>query len=105
MEELETSEEEIEIEVEEEVEVEVEEEDEEPDENKNKEKKENDPSTQKQERKSIIIKKRVSQDFRKDILLRASLSDKSNPKLLGKNINNKDVTQFNIDNYLNKRKL
>ena len=102
MEELETSEEEIEIEVEEEVEVEVEEEDEEPDENKNKEKKENDQSTQKQERKSIMIKKKVSQDYRKDILLRASLSDKSNPKLLGKNINNKDITQFNIDNYLNK---
>ena len=101
MEELEYSEEEIEIEVQEEVEVEVEEEDEEPDEEK---KKENQSTIKKPERKSILIKKRCSEDFRKDILLRASLSDQANSKLIvsDKHKSNENTSEFNIDNYLQK---
>ena len=102
MEELELSEEEIEIEVEEEVEIEVEEEEEEPDvinknEKEKEEKEEKDTSNKKTERKSIIIKKKVSGDARKDILLRASLSGSINQKYLGKEKSNKNVTEFNIE--------
>ena len=105
MEELEKSEEEIEIEVEEEVEVEVDEEDEEPDEEnkKRKSKKDVKSSFKKPERKSIIIKKRVSGDFRKDILLRASLSEQSNYTKVPNYKSTKSVTLFNIDNYYNNK--
>lgn len=99
MEELELSEEEIEIEVEEEVEIEVEEEEEEPDviDKNEKEKEKKDSSNKRPERKSIIIKKKVSGDARKDILLRASLSGSINQKYVGKEKSNKNVTEFNVD--------
>ena len=57
-----------------------------------------DPSNKKQERKSIIIKKRVSGDFRKELLLRASLSDSSNQKLIGKAKSTSNIPEFKIDN-------
>jgi hypothetical protein len=98
MEELEYSEEEIEIEVEEEIEVEVEEEDEELDEDK---KKDNRSSTIKRpERRSILIKKKVSSDARKDILLRASLSDKTKSNLTISDKSNKNTPEFKVENYL-----
>ena len=98
MEELEYSEEEIEIEVEEEIEVEVEEEDEELDEDK---KKDNRSSTIKRpERRSILIKKKVSSDARKDILLRASLSDKTKSNLTRSDKSNKNTPEFKVENYL-----
>ena len=100
MEELEISEEEIEVEVQEEIEEEVDEEDEEPDENKKSDKK--DTSNQRSERKSIIIKKRLSGDIRKDILLRASLLDSSNAKILVKDISNSNINPVNIDKFINK---
>ena len=116
MEELELSEEEIEIEVEEEVEVEIDEEEEKSDvtkkeegkedqKDKEKEKKEPRPSIKK-ERKSIIIKKKVSGDIRKDILLRASLSDNSTSKYIGvvdKSHNN--INEFKLDNIKNSSKI
>ena len=100
------SEEEIEIEVEEEVEVEVEEEDEEPDDKKEKihekekekEKEKNEiPASMRKSEKRKSILKRVSGDFRKDILLRASLSDKSNPNFMDFHKSAKNVGEFKSD--------
>ena len=101
MEELDVSEEEIEIEVEEEIEEEVEEEEDDLDEN-NKDEKEKGKAkktpSNKKERKSIIIKKRVSGDFRKELLLRASLSNSSNPKFIGKAKSTTNIPEFKFDN-------
>mgnify|MGYP002624277580 CR=1 FL=1 len=95
MDELELSEEEIEIEVEEEVEVEVDEEEEQPD---DKTKEGNPPlAHRRSERKSIIIKKKVSSDIRKDILLRASISDKSKQNLINPNKSNKKLNEFILE--------
>ena len=103
MEELELSEEEIEIEVEEEVEVEVDEEEEQPD---DKTKEGNPPlAHRRSERKSIIIKKKVSSDIRKVILLRASISDKSKQQLINPNKSNKKLNEFVLeDNNINQIK-
>ena len=103
MEELELSEEEIEIEVEEEIEVEVDEEEEQPD---DKTKEGNPPlAHRRSQRKSIIIKKKVSSDLRKDILLRASISDKSKQNLINPKKSNKKLNEFILeDNKINQIK-
>ena len=103
MDELELSEEEIEIEVEEEVEVEVDEEEEQTD---DKTKEGNPPlAHRRSERKSIIIKKKVSSDLRKDILLRASISDKSKQNLINPKKSNIKLNEFILeDNKINQIK-
>ena len=103
------NEEEVEIEVEEEIEVEVEEEDEEPEEQNDKKKgKENNeisaPMRKSEKRKSKITKRKVSGDLRKDLLLRASLSDKSNPNFMDHHKSVKNVGEFKFDDFFKKKK-